>query len=104
MVVSILKCSKNEFLMTIFLKFPVTIIQWANLTSFQPSGDTMEMKGMITHSPSHCALFRGYRSLIGLAFNAQIHDMVSANGAIINDNVPGPQSDGIPLFYLEPEI
>ena len=90
--------------MTIFLKFPVTVIQWANLTSFQPSGDAMEMKGMITHSPSHRALFGGYRCLIGLAFNAKIHNMVSTNGAIVNDDVPGPQSDGIPFFYLEPEI
>ena len=62
------------------------------------------MKCMITHSPGYSAFLGGSRGLIGLAFNAQIHDMVSANGAIINDNVPSPQSDGIPLFYLEPEI
>ena len=91
-------------LMTVLLKFPVTVIQGANLSRFQPSRDTMEMKSMITHSPSHRALFRGNRSLIGLTFNAQIHDMVSTNGAIINDDVPGPQSNGIPLFYLESEM
>ncbi len=64
----------------------------------------MEMEGMITHAPGHCALFGGDGGLICLTFNAKVHDVVAANGAIIYDDIPSPQSDGIPFFDLKSEI
>ena len=33
--------------------------------------------------------------------NIQIHDVVAADRAIVHDDVPGPQGDGIPLLDLE---
>jgi hypothetical protein len=41
--------------------------------------------------------------LICLTLDAQVHDMVSAYSAVVHDNVPGPQRNGVPLLYLKPE-
>lgn len=30
----------------------------------------------------------------------QVHDVVSADGAVVDDNVPGPEGDGVPLMML----
>ena len=84
--------------MTVFLEFPISVVQRTNLSSLQPARDAMEVKSMVTHSPSHCALLRGDWSLISLAFNAKIHDVVAADSAIVDHDVPSPKSDGIPLF------
>jgi hypothetical protein len=35
--------------------------------------------------------------LVGLAFDAEVHDVVTANGAVVDDNIPSPKSDRIPL-------
>jgi hypothetical protein len=34
-------------LATILLEFPVSVVQWANLSSFEPAGDAVEMEGML---------------------------------------------------------
>ena len=88
--------------MAILLELPITVIQRTDLTSFQPAGNTMEMEGMIAHAPSHGTFFRSHGSLISLAFDAQIHNVVSANGAVVNDNVPSPQCDGVPFLDFKP--
>ena len=31
----------------------------------------------------------------------QIHDVISADGAVVDDNVPCPQGDGVPFLHLE---
>jgi len=36
-----------------------------------------------------------------LTIDAQIHDVVSADGAVVNDDVPGPESYRVPLLYFE---
>ena len=46
------------------------------------------MKGMITDSPSYGAII--VCRLGALAFDAWVHDVVTANGAVINVDVPGP--------------
>ena len=35
--------------------------------------------------------------MVGLAVNAQVHDVVAADGAVVDDDVPGPDRDGVPL-------
>ena len=40
--------------------------------------------------------------LICLAFDAKIHDVISADGAVVDDNVPGPEGDCVPLLHFEP--
>ncbi len=44
----------------------------------------------IAYAPSDSALFTGGRCLVGLTFDAQVHDVVPADGAVINNNIPGP--------------
>ena len=40
--------------------------------------------------------------LVGLALDAQVHDVVAADGAVVHHDVPGPQRHGVPLLHLEP--
>ena len=51
----------------------------------------------IADAPGDSALLAGGRRLVGLALDAQIHDVVTADGAVVNDNVPSPESYGVPL-------
>lgn len=61
----------------------------------------MEVEGVVADTPGYRALLASCRSLVGLAFNAQVHDVVAANGTVVDDDIPGPESNGIPLFDLE---
>jgi len=88
-------------LATVLLEFPVSVIEWAYLAGLQPSGDTVEVECMVADSPSNSALFAGCRSLVGLALDAQIHNMVSADSTVVNNDIPSPQSNSIPLLHLE---
>lgn len=51
----------------------------------------------IAHAPGHRTLLAGGGCLIRLALDAQVHDVIAANRTVVHDNVPGPQSDGVPL-------
>lgn len=51
----------------------------------------------VTDTPGDCAFFRSSRSLVGLAVDAKIHNVVTTNGAVVNDDVPRPEGDRIPL-------
>ncbi len=51
----------------------------------------------IADSPGYCALLISGSTLVGLAFDAKIHDMVSADGTVVDDNIPGPKGDSVPL-------
>ncbi len=39
--------------------------------------------------------------LIGLALDAEVHDVIATDGAIVHHDVPGPQGDRVPLLHLE---
>ncbi|KAK7799837.1 hypothetical protein U0070_011571 [Myodes glareolus] len=75
--------------------------QWTHLPRFEPSRDAVEMKSMITDSPRNSTLFRSSRRLVGLTFNAKIHNVVPADGTVINYNIPGPEGYRIPLFHFK---
>jgi hypothetical protein len=69
----------------------------------------------VANAPSDCTLLARGGSLISLAFYTwrefripsssslkgdkltKIHDMVSADGTVVHDNVPRPQGDSVPL-------
>lgn len=51
----------------------------------------------VADTPSDSALFAGSGGLVGLAVDAQVHDVVAADGTVVDDNVPSPESDSVPL-------
>jgi len=61
----------------------------------------MEMECMVANTPGDCALFGRRGCLVSLAFYAKVHDMIAADGAVIDNNIPSPQCYGIPLFDLK---
>lgn len=56
---------------------------------------------MVADSPSYGALLASSRSLVGLTLNTEVHDVISANGTVVDYNVPRPKRDGIPLLDFE---
>lgn len=53
---------------------------------------------MVANSPCDGALLARSGCLVRLTFYAKIHDMVSADGAVVDYNIPSPQSDSVPLL------
>ena len=69
----------------------------------------------VADAPGDCALLTGSRSLVRLALNTwneisihvadlagkgrctEVHDVIPADGAVVDHNVPRPQSHGVPL-------
>merc|ERR1719356_1933288 len=93
---------KAVFLMSILLELPVPVVERTNLSGLQPPGDAVEVEGVVTHPPGHSALLTGSTRLISLTLDAQVHDVVPADGAVVHHDVPGPQSNCVPLLHLEP--
>ena len=71
------------------------------MTGLEPSAYAMEVKSMVANSPRYSAFLASGASLISLALNAEIHDMVPANSAVINNYIPSPESNSVPFLDLE---
>lgn len=112
--------SRHKPSTTILLKLPVSVIQRTHLSRLQPTRDTVEVESVLyplsqhhiishqpspalwnyTHvanTPSNSTLLASSASLVGLAVNAQIHNVVAADGAVVYNNIPGPERDCVPL-------
>ena len=88
--------------MSILLELPVPVVQGADLPGLEPPGDAVEVEGVVAHAPRDGALLGGRRRLVGLALDAEVHDVVAADGAVVHHDIPGPQRHGVPLLHLEP--
>jgi hypothetical protein len=51
----------------------------------------------VADTPGDGAFLARSRSLVGLALDAEVHDVVTADGAVVDDNVPSPESYSVPL-------
>jgi len=51
----------------------------------------------VAHTPSNSALLTGSAGLVGLAFDAKLHDVVTTDGAVVYHDVPSPQRNSVPL-------
>jgi hypothetical protein len=51
----------------------------------------------VADTPGDGALLARGRRLVRLALDAEVHDVVTANGAVVDDNVPRPESYRVPL-------
>jgi len=76
-----------ESLVAVLLEVPLAIVQRADLAGLQPPGDAVEVEGVVANAPGHGALLAGGGRLVRLALDAQVHDVVAANGAIVHHDV-----------------
>lgn len=44
---------------------------------------------------------RSFQLVVDQAKRTQVHDVITANSAIIDDDIPGPESDGVPLWQMQ---
>ena len=86
---------------TVLLERPILIAERTRLPLLKPSGDAMEVEGMIARAPRNRALLRAALLLVRLAFDADLHEMVPANGAIVDLALPLPHRHGVPPFYYK---
>jgi len=87
--------------MPILLELPIPVVQGTDLSGLQPSRDTMEVEGMIAHTPSNSAFLACCTGLVCLALDTQIHDVIPADSTVVDNYVPGPQGHGIPFFNFK---
>ena len=74
-----------------------------NSKEFLP-GDAVEVECVVAHSPCNGALLRCGWGLVGLALDAQVHDVVPADGAVVHNDVPCPQGNSVPFLNLKPVV
>ena len=58
-----------------------------------------EQRTVVANAPGNGALLRRCRRLVGLALDAEIHNVVPANRAVVDHNVPRPQCHRVPLLH-----
>lgn len=51
----------------------------------------------VADSPRNGTLFTCGGRLVGLALDTEVHDVVTANGAVVDDDVPAPKGYRVPL-------
>ena len=83
------------------MELPLSVVERADIPSLQPSGDAVEVERVVADTPSGVAVLIRSRHLVCLTVNAKIHDVVPADRAVVNDDVPSPQSDGVPLLHFK---
>lgn len=71
------------------------------MSSFEPPGNAVKMESVVAGAPGYCTFLVSGAGLISLTFNTKIHDMISANCAIIDDYIPSPEGYGVPLLDYE---
>ena len=59
------------------------------------------MERVVADPPRLVALFLGVGDLVALAFDARLHNMVSADGAVVYVDVPGPERHCIPFLHFK---
>ena len=62
----------------------------------------MKVESVVAHAPGDVALLGSGRRLVGLALDAEIHDVIAADRAVVDDDVPRPKRHSVPFFNLEP--
>ena len=74
------------------------------MACFEPAGNAVEVERVITDTPSLVALLLRVGDLVGLTVYAGLHDMIPADGTIVDMDIPGPKGDGRPFFHFESSL
>jgi hypothetical protein len=59
------------------------------------------MEGVIANTPSYSTFITCGRGLIGLTFNAQVHNVITANGTVVYYDTPSPQGYRVPFLHFK---
>ena len=68
------------------LELPLSVAQRTHISGFQPPGVAVEMIFAVASSPRNSTILI---SLVGLTHDAQVLDVVLADGAGVHLNIPG---------------
>ena len=82
------------------LQIPFFVVEGANLPGPKPPCDTVGVKTVGARA-RHDVTILYVRFLVGLAIDANVHGVVSADGAVFCDQVPRPETNSCELFYFE---
>lgn len=63
----------------------------------------MGVVGVVAGTPGNGTAL-ALADLTGLALEAGLVDTVFADGAVLDRDIPAPESYGVPLFYLDPFV
>jgi len=74
----------------ISLELPFSVVKRTDVPSAEPTRNTVKMEGVIANAPCNVTFLVVGCGLVGLTFDAQVHDVIAANGARIDNNVPRP--------------
>lgn len=69
------------------MELPILIVKGAAGLLLKPLRDAVEVKCVVTSAPSYGAFFSGVGDLVSLALNARLHDVIPADGTVVNVNV-----------------
>lgn len=61
----------------------------------------MEVKSVVADPPSNCTFLGRRRGLIRLTLDAEVHDVVAADGAVVDHDIPSPKRYSVPLLDFE---
>ena len=64
----------------------------------------MEVESVVAGAPCLRTFFRSISYLLRLALDTWLHDVVSADSAVVNVDVPSPESDSVPFFDFETRL
>ena len=69
------------------MKLPFFVIKGAADSGLEPPGNAVEVERVIANSPRRGALLRCVGHRVSLAVDAGLHDVVLADGAVVNVNI-----------------
>ena len=69
------------------MELPVLVVERAAVLLLEPPRDAVEVESVVASAPSGSAFLLSVRDLVSLAVDAGFHDVVLADGAVVNGDV-----------------
>lgn len=82
-------------------QLPRLVVQRACISRLDPFIDAVQVESVITNTPCCHTFVICVGHSLRLAFDAWFHNVVSANGTVVNGYIPRPERHRCPFFNLE---